>query len=395
MNRSSCLCTASAVHRPRTRLLAGLCGGLLLAACGESPVREFRIGLIGGTTGPMATASGIPAIEGARLAIDELNATGGVEIGGRWHRLVLVERDVATHPDASAAAARALINLDSVHAIVGPQITTQALAAAAVAEQSEIPMISPMASGPALTAGRRMVFRLAFVDAFQGELLARYAFDSLALRRAAVLYDAASPYGRDVFRLFRSTFEARGGAIAAEETFTTENGRDFLPQLRRLLARDPDVILLPNYAVYDSIQVRQARELGFRGRFLGSDSWDPIALAQVDSVRGAVIVANWDRRTAREQGRRFTTAYEARYQRPPRTTAAATYDAIQLLAAVARRTGTLAGPALADSLRRFGRFEGASARLIFRGGGDPVRGGVILEFLQGRDSVRFVDSPPP
>jgi len=388
-----------ATRRTLSRSLAGIrlpaFAVAVAVACGERPVPEFRIGLIGATTGPMATVSGLPALDGARLAVEEINAAGGVDIGGRQHLVVLVERAVDLHPDASAAAARALINLDSVHAFVGPQITSQALAAAAVAEQSEIPTISPMASGPSLTRDRRMVFRLAFVDAFQGDLLARYAFDSLALRRAAVIYDAASPYGRDIFRLFRQTFEARGGTIAAEETFTTENVEDFRPQLRRILAHAPDVILLPNYAVHDSIQMRQARALGFSGRFLGSDSWDPIALSEADPVHGAVIVANWDRRVPREESRRFTAAYEARFQRPPRTTAAATYDAVQLLAATARRAGTLSGPALADSLRVFGRFEGASARLIFRGSGDPIRGGVILEFLRGRDSVRFVDSPSP
>ncbi len=380
---------------PRALRAAGLVVALLAhAACAERAPREFRIGLIGVLEGSVGIASGIPAQEGARLAVDEINAAGGVDIGGVRYRLVLVERGIAPRPDAAAAAARGLINLDSVHAIVGPQISSRALAAAQVAEGAGVPLISPMASNPAVTTGRRFVTRLAFVDAYQGQLLARYAYDSLGLRRAAMLFDAANPYGRDISKLFREVFEAQGGRVVSEETFTSDAAEDFRPQLRRALANRPDALLLPNYSVHDSIQVRQARELGFRGRFLGTDTWDPVGLSQIDSAYGAVIVANWDRTSPRAAAKAFIAAYEARYQHPPRTTAAATYDAVHLLAATAHRAGSLASGALTDSLRAFGPYEGASARFVFQGTGDPVRGGVILEFQRGRSAVRFLDLPP-
>lgn len=382
------------LRRPSAHLLTRAALLALLAACAEPAPAELRIGLIGVTEGPFATVSGIPAREGATLAADEINSAGGVVIDGVAHRIRLVERSIEARSEAAAAAARGLINLDSVHAIVGPQVSSQALAAANVAEASGILLISPMASSAAVTQDRSLVFRLAFVDAYQGQLLARYAFDSLGLRRAAALFDAGSPYGRDISRLFRSTFEERGGRIVGEETFTVDSATDFRPQLRRLLASRPDAILLPNYAVYDSIQVRQARELGFKGRFLGSDSWDPVALSQIDSAYHALIVANWDRRSSRPEARTFVAAYEARFRQVPRSTAAATYDAIHLIAASAKRAGSREGAAMAAALRDFGRHEGASARFDFVGSGDPRRGGVILEFLRGRDSLRYIDSPP-
>ena len=269
-------------------------------------------------------------------------------------------------------AARALINLDSIDVLIGPQTSTLAIAAAPVAEVSEIPMIVPMASNPAVTAGRRMVIRLAFVDEFQGDALARFAYDSLGVRRAAALHDAGSPYGRDITRLFRETFEGRGGEIVRTETFDADDPRDHAPQLRRILRERPDAILLPSFVVHDSAQIRLARELGFRGRFLGSDAWDVRTLARREDAEGSIVVANWDRST---------------------DSPAATYDAILIAAAAASRAGVRSGGTVADSIRHLGTWAGALTSFEFRGTGDPVRGAVILEVFRDSMPVRALITP--
>jgi branched-chain amino acid transport system substrate-binding protein len=346
--------------------------------------------------GQMGPTSGLPARHGARLAVDEINAAGGVLIDGVAHRIELIEREVDDRPDAAALAARALINLDSVDAIVGPQISSLAIGAAPVAETSEVLMISPMASSPAVTAGRRFVFRLAFVDAFQGTVLARFAHDSLDLRRAAVLHDAASAYGREITRLFRETFESLGGRVVSVETFNVDDPADWRPQLRRILARNPDALLLPNFAQFDSAQIRQARELGYRGRFLGSDSWDVRALAVRNNATGSIVVGNWDPQSKRPEVLAFIQRWTQRHAEPPRATGAATYDAIHLIAAAMSRAGTrLSGP-VADTLRNFGPYEGVISPLDFRGSNDPVRGAAILEVSRNEEVwIRGFVPPPP
>lgn len=384
--------------RTRTPTASRIAAALLLAAsaaCGSPEPPEFRLGLLTVLDEPMGPVSGVPGQHGAQLALDEINEAGGIDIGGVAHRLVLVERVTAVRPDAAATAARALINVDSVDAIVGPQISTQAIAAAAIAEFSRVPMVTPMASNPAVTAGRTMVFRLAFLDEFQGSLLARFAYDSLDLRRVVALYDEANPYCRDIWRLFRETFVARGGRVLGEATFHTDAPPDFRPQLRRLIALRPDAIVLPNYAVYDSVQVRQARELGFRGRFLGSDSWDPIAMTRVAEAEGSVVVANWDSRSSGPGAVEFLTKYRARFDHEPRTTAAATYDAIRLVADAAHRAGSRDGPAVAAAIAATGTFRGAVTTYRFQGSGDPVRGGVIIELRNGGTILRHVDAIAP
>jgi branched-chain amino acid transport system substrate-binding protein len=292
--------------------------------------------------------------------------------------------------------ARALINLDSADVIVGPQGSAMALAAGAVAEASQVPLVSPMSSSPAVTADRKLVTRLAFLDAFQGEVLARYAFDSLGLRRAAVLFNASSTYGREITTLFRSTFEQLGGEVVGVETFNADVVSDRADQLANLVAEKPDALLLPNFTSPDSLQFRTARGLGFRGRFLGTDSWDGIALMRREDVQGVVLVANWDRRGDRASLRDFLSLWDQRYpDERPRATAAATYDAVRLLARAAERAGVKSGVAVVDSLRSAGQYDGAFGRYWFRGTGDPVRGAVLLEISLDSTVLRAAIDPQP
>ena len=359
-----------------------------LWGCREQAVPELRIGLPAMLTGRYSVVSGIPAQAGARLAVDELNAAGGVRIGEATYRVRLIERDFAERDDAAATATRALVNLDSVHVLVGPQFSAHAIPAAGVAEDAHVPLIAPMASKPSLTEGRRYVFRLAFLDAVQGEILARYACESLSRRRGAVLFDAANPYGREIAELFETTFAHCGGRMVATETFTSDRALDFSDQLRRIVASGADVLLLPNYVQEDSIQLRQARALGFRGQFLGSDSWDPPAMRHVREAEGAVIVGQWDWSLLAPATQRFVSRYRAAYHDSlPRATAAATYDAVMLIADAARRAGSLDPDALVGAISSIEAFEGAASWYRFAGKQDPERGAIIIIIRASGDSV--------
>ncbi len=368
---------------------------LTLASCGHPKEKEIRIGLLHISEGQGAVESGAPSLLGADMAVDELNAEGGVLIGGTRYRVRLLKRGYVSGPDAAASAAREVINLDSADALVGPQLSSHALTAATVAELAGVPMITPMASNPNVTKGKTFVFRLAFLDAFQGQLLAGYAADKLHLRRASILYDATSAYGHDIADLFRQTFESRGGKVVATETFVSDGGFDYRPQLRRILAKSPDALLLPNYARQDSFQVRQARELGFRGRFLGSDNWDPVSVAHIPEASGTVLVSQWDERIPREETQAFLKRYAKRYPGGrPRTTAASTYDAVRVLADAASRAGTLEGKAWAKAIGGTPRFEGVVAVYRFVGTGDPKRGGSVLYLGPRGDSLLATQEPP-
>lgn len=381
--------------RPFRCAVLALVLSLLGSACAPERPPEFRVGLIGVFEGNAAKSSGLPARQGATLAVEQLNAEGGVRIGGVAHMVVLVDRETDLRADAAASVARALINLDSVDVIVGPQQSALALAAGAVAEASEVPMVTPMASSPGVTRDRQLVTRLAFLDAVQGEVLARFAFDSLGARRAAALTNAASPYGREIVALFGRTFEALGAQMVAQETFDIDNPSSHAPQVRRLVSANPDVLLLPNFTSRDSMQFALARSMGFEGTFLGSDAWDAVMLSQRVETRGSIIVANWDHRGEHDAVQAFRSRLEARFPgERPRATAAATYDAIRLLARAAERAGVRSGQAVSDSLRHTGDYEGAFGRYRFVGSADPVRGATLLEVDTDSTFVRAVVAPP-
>lgn len=362
--------------------------------CSPREKPQWRVGLLGTLEGRLGEASGLPAERGARLAVNELNAAGGVIIGGVAHRVVLVSRNTGARADEAAAAMRALINRDSVDVVVGPQFSRLAVTAAAVANAADVPMIAPMASSPAVTAGRPLVGRMAFLDAVQGEVLARFVFDSLGVRRAAAMHNAASAYGQEIVALFSATFTALGGRVVAREAHAADDTTAHRTEVARMLAQGPEVLLLPDLSPRDSVMLRHVRESGFRGRVLGSDSWDAVSMARIPDLSGTIIVANWDRRTDRPAARAFMEQWNADPTAgDPRAAAVATYDAVHLLARAAARADVRSGRPIADSVRSFGRYVGAMATYTFTGSGDPSRSATVLEVRGDSTALRGVIEP--
>lgn len=365
---------------------------LLSGSCRASADRPIRIGLLALLNGDMAVASGVPSKEGVELAISEINARGGVVVNGRKRELKLVVRDYEPRPDAAATAARALINLDSVDVVIGPQFSAHAISAGGVAEDAHVPLIAPMASNPAVTAGRNFVFRLAYLDPFMGEMLATYAREDLKAKRAAVLYDIATAYGRDISDLFAKTFTASGGTMVARESYTTDQREDFRRQMRTIAAANPDVLLLPNPSAVDSFQVRQARALGIRATFLATDIWDPPILRHIPESRGAVYTRQWHPELSRPATKAFTGRYTARFGAEPRSSAAMSYDAVMLFADAVSRAGGTDGALVAKAIASTSGFQGATGTITFRGNGDPSRSGVLARIGAERDDIlRIVD----
>jgi branched-chain amino acid transport system substrate-binding protein len=368
---------------------------LSILACGSRAPREIRIGILAVLEGEYASSSGEPSLEGARMAVREANQAGGILVGGERHIVVLVERSHETRPDAAASAARASINLDRADVLIGPQLSTHAVAAGAVAEDARVPMISPMSSSPGTTAGRDFVFRMAFLDAFQGALLAEYARADLGARRAAMLYDVAHPYSTEIARLFAETFERKGGTVVASETFTTDQRSGYDAQLRRIAASGADVLLLPNYAATASVQAREGRALGVTAALLGSDSWDLTSMSATPAADGSVVVHQWHPDLKTIESVAFVSAYRELYGKNPRATAALTYDAVRLALDAIRRAGSLDGPQIAAMLRATGTFGGASGTIRFNGKNDPHRSGVLSTIQGGRHALlRVVEATP-
>lgn len=354
---------------------------LCCAGCGE-PAPPIRIGLLPYLTGVRIEFSGQGTMDAAAMAVSEINATGGLLVAGQRHLVELRIRDAGEQVDFATAAARALINHDSVVALIGPQFSRDALAVAMLAEGDHIPMITPMASLPEVTRNRPFVFRMAFTDDEQGASLSRFAREDLRAQRAAVLYDVADDYARGLAETFQLGFLAGGGVIVASETFTTD-APSYRDQLGRIAATRPEVLFLPSYMPLVQGQMEQARAAGIEAVFLGTDVWDGNVLSRIPVAEGAYQTAQWWPDTTVAAIANFMTRFQDRYGRRPAGTEAATWDAVRLLAAAIQAAGATEGTALQAALAATSGFQGVTGEISFDPDGNPTKSAVLLRLGPG------------
>jgi len=371
---------------------------LAAAACRPAPERTqaptaIRIGVLAPLSGPRAATSGTPMLEGARLAVDEANREGGLLVDGRRVPVQLVIEDTRDTEEGAVSAALKLINNDHVSAVVGPGVSVQAIRVSAVTDQARIPMVTPSATHPDVTRARRYSFRVSLMDSAQGVVLAHFAGRALGARRMAVLFDVANPYNRALASTIREAFTAAGGQLVAFESYTTDEAEDFTSQLQRIIRSDPQVLVLPNYTADARRQMRQAREMGYRGLFLGTDSWENASgIEEEPSAENAYFPRKWIPEADRPATTSFRTRYRSAYGREPGMTAASTFDAVGVILQAMRTHGP--GPeAVRDGLASLTDYSGATGLITYPGAGDPLKGVVISRIEQRRARVYWSLGP--
>lgn len=357
---------------------------LFLVACaGAGGGDTITIGVIAPLTGEIPKV-GESTQNAAEMAIAEVNEAGGLEVGGQTYQVEIIVEDNESKAESSVAAATKLITQDEVLAIIGPQASKQAVPTGQVANDRETPMISPWSTNPDTTVDRPWVFRAAFLDPFQGPVVASFAMDEFGAGTAAVLYDIGSDYPKGLAENFRDAFEEQGGEIVAFESFTTGD-TDFSAQLTGIIDAGPDVIFTPQYYNEVPLIVQQARELGYEGPILGSDSWGTPDLIDLcgDACEGLFFSTHYAPDIATDVAQQFITAYEEQYGEKPDDVAALTYDAFQLLFKAMQDAGSLDKAAIRDALAAIDRFEGVTGVMSFDDQGDPTKCAVIIQIKDG------------
>ncbi len=368
----------------RTRVLIAALGLLLLPGCSEraSTAAELHIGLIAPVTGALS-GTGNSTLEGAELAVAQVNASGGLQIDGNPVKLVLVVEDNQDSEAAAASAVLKLVNQDNVSAIVGPQASRNAIPAGQAAERAQIPLISPASTHPDTTRNRTWVFRVAFTDIFQGQVMARFTRETLQLNKVGVLFDISSDYNRDLAQVFKSSFEALGGEVVAYEAYTRD-APDVRSQLTRIQGSGAQGLFLPNYYNEVPEQVAQARALGLNLALIGSDSWAQIAPVHRRIIEGAYFSAHFAADIGDERARNFVDQYRLAYSHEPTGVAALTYDAVGLLVRAAQVAGSVEPGAIRDGLATMQRYPGVTGEVTFAGSGDPIKSVMVMQVRDGR-----------
>ena len=377
-------------QKGRWGLLAVLLASTWLGCGPESgDSTPLRIGVIADRD----ASQGRDTLEAIELAHRVLLEDGGVE-RPEGRRPVEIQTAVVATPEEALAAARQM-SLDGIVALVGPSISRHAIPVATVADFAQLPMISPKSTHPMTTDGKSFAFRVAFTDAFQGRVLARFARDRLAVSTVAVLYDAGGDYNRSIAQVFGREFERRGGVVAEEVYAPGEV--EFAGVLSRLLDHEPELVFLPNYHDEVILQARQARALGFLGPFLGGDGWAPGALDE-PALEGSYFCQHWHPEATAESSlsRAFVEGFEERFGRPPNDLAALSYDAIALLfGALAQAPGPSALE-VRNTLASTRSFDGVTGRITDDGrSGNPSKPALILQIGPAGELEPFDHSPAP
>ena len=362
-----------------------LTGVALLGACGGKELPDLAIGVIAELSGDIP-AVGASCKNAAAMAVAEINEAGGVKVAGKAHRLRLVMEDSKGGAAEAGEALKRLASEDRVFAIVGPNASVGAIPAAEVAEEGRIPMISPWSTNPLTTAGKKWVFRACFTDTFEGHVLARFATGYLHAVKAAVLYNPGSQAPKSQAELFRKDFEEAGGKVVAFETYKTGD-KDFAAQLSRIAAAAPDIIFLPSYYNEVPLQLRQARKLGIKVPFLGSDNWSSPELVKSSGAdaEGATFCNHYAPDVPVDAVARFVTPYKNKYGQTPDDVAALTYDSFKLLAKALAGAARLDREAIREALSKIREFEGVTGKMTFKeGSGDPVKSAVMMRVEGGK-----------
>ncbi|MDS4040365.1 MAG: ABC transporter substrate-binding protein [Candidatus Competibacter sp.] len=362
-----------------------------LGATAWSAEKTLKLGVIAELTGDMP-AVGASCKNAAELAVKEINAAGGLQVGKEKMKVQLVVEDNAGKADQSAAAAQKLITQDEVLAIVGPNASRYAIPASEIAESSETVLITPWSTNPKTTLDastnkpKKYVFRACFIDPFQGGVLAKFALENLKAKKAAVLYDVASDYNKGIAEVFKTNYEKLGGKIVAFETYTT-NDKDFSAQLTKIKDAKPDVIFLPNYYNEVPLQVQQAKRLGITVPFIGSDSWgspELLTLGGAD-LNGYYFSTHYAPDNAAPVAKKFISDYEKAYGTKPDDVAALTYDAFGLLFGSIKNAGKADRESIRAALATLPSYKGVTGDMKFQADSrDPIKSAVILQIKDGK-----------
>ena len=374
---------------PAFRPLLALLVSAALAA-GASAQETIKIGEYASLTGKEA-AFGQSSHKGTLLAVEEINAAGGVL--GR--QIELVTDDNQSKQGESATIVKKLIFREKVVGILGEVASMRSLEAAPLCQAYKIPMISPSSTNPKVTEIGNYIFRVCFIDPFQGTVMAKFSKDTLKIRRVAVLTSVSSAYSVGLAKYFKQRFTDDGGEVVIEQKFT-EGDKDFNAQLTAIKAAGVECIFVPGYYTEAALICRQARELDMKIPLFGGDGWEAPELIKIggDAVEGCYYSTHYSPQVDTPAVKNFVARFKARFGgETPDAMAALGYDSAQVMVDAIRRAGNTEGPAVRDALAATKGFEGVTGTTTMDKERNASKAAVVIMVKDGQ--FKFVESVAP
>lgn len=397
----------------RARVLAPFALLLALAACEKKKPSEATpapastagantapaanaplvLGHVGSLTGNEATF-GDSTDKGIRLAVEEQNAKGGVK--GR--QVSVKTYDNQGKQEEAALVTTRLVVDDKVQVLLGEVASKRSLAMAPIADKHHVPMITPSSTNPKVTKEgdtvRPYVFRVCFIDPFQGTVMAKFARETLKLQRVAVLRDVGNDYSVGLADYFLSKFKELGGEVVDDQSYKAGD-QDFKAQLTAIKRKKPEAIYVPGYYTEVALIARQTRELGLNVPLMGGDGWDSAKLYEI--ARGALEGSYFSNHYSPEDPSprivEFVKKYQLKHGVVPDSLAAQGYDAARVALEAMERAPDLSGPAIRDAIAATKDFAGVTGVITLDADHNAVKPAVVLKVVG--DNGKYVATVQP
>jgi branched-chain amino acid transport system substrate-binding protein len=348
-----------------------------------APGAKIWFGHVGSMTGQEATF-GDSSDKGIKLAVEELNAKGGV----KGKQVDLKTYDDQGKPEEAALAATRLITQDKVTVLLGEVASSRSLAMAPIADANKVPHITPSSTNPKVTKDgdktRPFVFRVCFIDPFQGTVMAKFAKEK-GVKKVAILRDVGSAYSVGLADYFLSKYKDLGGTIVNDQSYKAGD-QDFKAQLTAIKAKAPEAIYVPGYYTDVALIARQARELGIKVPLMGGDGWDSAKLFEIggQAIEGSYFSNHYSPDDPSPRIQDFINRYKARFGAVPDSMAATAYDAAMVAAAAISRATDMTGEAIAAAIAATKDFPGVTGVITLDQDHNAVKSAVVLEVKGGK-----------
>jgi branched-chain amino acid transport system substrate-binding protein len=338
------------------------------------------IGEVFSLTGGEATF-GTSSRNGIEMAIKAANAAGGI----KGKKLETRVYDDQGKPEEAANAATRLVNQDHVTLILGEVASTNSIAMANVAQPAGIPMITPTSTNPKVTQIGDYIFRVCFIDPFQGFVMAKFARDNLKLNKVAVLRDLKSDYSTGLTDVFTRKFTEMGGKVVAVETYN-KGDSDFRGQLTAIKRSAPDGIYVPGYYNEVGVVARQAKELGLSVPIMGGDGWDSEKLFELggSAMEGHYFSNHYSSDDPAPRVQNWVAAYKAAYGTVPDSLATLAYDAAGVAIDAMKRATDLTEKSIRDAIAQTKDYPGVAGNITLDAGRNAVKPAVVLKVSKGK-----------
>ena len=356
----------------------------LLTGCAGGDANVIKIGINYELSGDVATY-GVSSVEGIELAIEQINAAGG--INGK--KIKPIKYDCKSDPAETTTLATKLMTQDKVLAVLGPATSGPFLAEIPVANENKVPVMSGSTTADKVTVDEKGVkeyaFRICFIDSFQGTSMARYALEKLGAKKAVIIMDSSSDYGKGLAANFVKTFEDGGGTIVAQEAYVT-NDTDFNAILTKIKGQDFDVIFIPGYYNEAGLIIKQARAQGIDATILGADGFDSpvlLELAGAEALNNVYFSNHYSSLDKDPKVVKFISDFKAKYNKEPDAFNALGYDLVFFAADAISRAEELTGESVKDALEATTNFSGVTGTFSVDENHNPVKSVVVIGLKDG------------